>query len=300
MRYSTDFNPKNILCPIDFSDLSSLALKYAAAGARLYEAKLIILHAGMFELPRYFSRSETERLAQEIVKTKEMMQEDLAAHFIKVLGKGAEDLNAVFEVIELNPVDAILQTAGKRSIGLIVIGTHGLTGVKRLLLGSVAEHVISSAGRPVFTVRQKVHDFIDVANQEVSPHIKHILCACDIKESDRPVLKYAASIADSFHAELTVLFSDESQEPEDLSGSRETLSRWISETINTQYNLKPVICKGGAADQIITHAKEEKSDLIVAGAHHRKFHGSMILGRTTDLVVRHAPAPVLVIPDLNE
>jgi nucleotide-binding universal stress UspA family protein len=300
MNNSINFNPKNILCPVDFSDLSSLALKYAAAGARLYNAKLIILHAGLFDLPRYFTRTETEHLAREIIRTKEMIQKNLADHLIKVLGKGAEGLDIEFEVFELNPADAILQRAEKSSIGLIVLGTHGLTGVKRMLLGSVAENVIHNARTPVFTVRQKEHDFIDITNQDASPQIKHILCACEAKDSDKETLKHAASIADRFQAKLTVLFSDESQGPDDLSGSRETLCRWISGTIDTQYDLKPIIRRGGAADQIITYAEEEKSDLIVIGAHHRIFHDSVILGKTTDLVVRHAPTPVLVIPGLNE
>jgi len=296
MSDTTDFSPKNILCPVDFSDLSSLALKYAAAGARLYNSKLIILHAGMFDLPRYFSRGETERLAREIIKTKDVIQGDLKDHFTGVLGKAAEGLDVEFEVYELNPVDAILQTAEKRSSGLIVLGTHGLTGVKRMLLGSVAENVIHSAGVPVFTVRQKVHDFIDVANQDASPHIERILCAVEVGESDRTVLKYAASIAGSFHARLTVLFSDESLEIKDLSASREILCKWISGTINTEYDLIPVIRKGSAADRIVEHGKEANSDLVVIGARHRLFHDAMILGRTTDLVVRHASAPVLVIP----
>jgi nucleotide-binding universal stress UspA family protein len=300
MSSTTGFSPKNILCPVDFSELSSLALKYAAAGARLYKAKLIVLHAGLFELPRYFSRNETDHFVKEIIKTKEVLQKELADLLIKVLGKGAEDLNVEFDVVEADPTAAVLQTSEKKSAGLIVLGTHGLTGVKRLLLGSVAEGVIQKAPVPVFTVRQKVHDFIDISNPGISPHIERVLCACEAKESDRETLKHAASIADHFQAKLTVLFSDESQKTEDLSASRETLCRWISGTIDTQYDLKPVIRKGGAADQIIAYAKEEKSDLIVIGAHHRVFHDSMILGRTTELVVRHAPVPVLVIPGLNK
>lgn len=70
MSDTTDFSPKNILCPVDFSDLSSLALKYAAAGARLYNSKLIILHAGMFDLPRYFSRVKQNVLQEKLLKLK--------------------------------------------------------------------------------------------------------------------------------------------------------------------------------------------------------------------------------------
>ncbi len=300
MNSSNGFNPKNILCPVDFSDLSILALKYATAGACLYGAKLIILHAQLFDSPRYFSQSETDRLKLELQENKEMIQKDLAGYVIKILGKAGENIDFEYEAMESHPVDAILQTADKRSVDLIVLGTHGLSGIKRLLLGSVAENVIRQSKVPVFTVRQNEHEFIDTANPDAVPHVQHILCACKVKESDRATLKHAASIADRFHAGLTVLFSDESQDAGDSSGSRETLCKWISGIMDTQSDLKPVIRNGGAADQIIAYAKEEKSDLVVIGAHHRLFHDSMILGRTTDLVVRHAPTPVLVIPGLNK
>lgn len=300
MNNSYDFRSENILCPVDFSDLSGLAIKYAAAGARLFGSKLILIHAGLFELPRYFSRNETDRLAREIMKTKDMIRKDLSDHFKKVLGKGAEGLDVEFEVVETDPGDAILQAAEKRSVGLIVMGTHGLTGVRRMLLGSVAESIIHNAAVPVFSIRQKVHDFIDVTDPEVMPHLERVLCACEINKDDSATLGYAVSISERFNAGLTVLYSVESRNAEDTPRVRERLCDWISGTTKTQCDLEPVVRRGNAADQIIVLAKEEKSDLVVIGAHHRSFHDAMILGRTTDLVVRHAPAPVLVVPGLKE
>lgn len=300
MNNSHDFRFENILCPVDFSDLSGLAIKYAATGARSYGTRLVLLHAGLFDLPRYFSRSETERLAQELMKTKDVIRKDLADHLKKVLGKGAEGLDVEFEVVETDPGDAVLQTAEKRSVGLIVMGTHGLTGVRRMLLGSVAESVIHNARVPVFTIRQKVHDFIDETDTEVLPHIERVLCACEIGKDDRATLGYAVSISERFNAGLTVLYTDESRDAKDPSLVRERLCSWISERSETQCDLEPVVRRGNAADQIISYAKEEKIDLVVIGAHNRPFHGAMILGRTTDLVVRHAPAPVLVVPGVNK
>jgi nucleotide-binding universal stress UspA family protein len=300
MNPSTSFNPRQILCPVDFSDLSALALKYAAAGARLYGAKLIVLHSELYELPRYFSRSETESLSREIVNAREMTKKDLTEHVSKILSKNTEGLDIEFEVTEVHPVEAILQTIEKRSVDLIVLGTHGLSGVKRLLLGSVAENVVNHARVPVFTVRQKEHEFIDVTRPDTVPRLEHILCACEISESDRATLEHAVSLAERFNARLSVLYSDESQGSADSSLTRENLCSWISGTVKTQCALEPVILKGGAADQIITYAKKEKVDLIVIGARHKIFHEAMILGKTTDLVVRHAPTPVLVIPGFQE
>jgi len=294
------FNPRNILCPVDFSDLSILALKYAVTGAKVYGAKLTLLHSEVFEMPRYFSRSETDRLHEELANAKKMITKDLSEHFIKDLGKRAEGLDIQYKITEDPPPEAILQTIEERSIDLIVMGTHGLGGFKRLLLGSTAESVVHNARIPVFTVRQKQHEFIDVTDPDASPNIERILCASDLKESDRETLGHAASLAERFNARLTVLYSDEDQGEKDPSKVKNALCSWVSDAAKAQCALEPVVRKGGAADQIITYAKETKSDIIVIGAHHRLFHDSTVLGKTTNLVMRHAPAPVLVIPSMQE
>jgi nucleotide-binding universal stress UspA family protein len=300
MNEIMSFNPKHILCPVDFSDLSNLALKYAAAGARVYGSKLTVLHAERFELPRYFSRSETDRLAHELTGAKAAIEKELAEHVAKILGQETKTLGIEFEVAEAHPVDAVLHTADKKSTGLIVLGTHGLGGVKRLLLGSVAENLIRAAKAPVFTVRQKEHEFIDVSRVDTAPRLKRILCPCEVNELGRITLSHAVSLAERFQARLTVLYSDESQKADDLSQVRETLCDWISRTVTTSCDLEPIVRKGNAADQIITSAKEEKDDLIVIGARHRIFHDAMVLGKTTDLVVRHASVPVLIIPGFSD
>jgi nucleotide-binding universal stress UspA family protein len=296
MRQETIFNPQHILCPVDFSDLSILALKYAVTGAKLYGAKLTLLHSQMFEMPRYFSSSETTRLDEELANAKKMIKKDVNDHVAKAMGKAIEGMDIEYVVTETHPDEAILQAVEDGSVDLIVMGTHGLGGFKRLLLGSTAENVVHNAQVPVFTVRQKQHEFIDVANVDASPRIERILCASEITEADRTTLDHAVSLAERFNAKLTVIYSDEAQGDNDSSQARDKLSSWISGTAKTQYDLEPVVRKGGAADQIIAYAKEEKSDLIVIGARNRIFHDSMILGKTTDLVVRHAPSPVLIIP----
>jgi nucleotide-binding universal stress UspA family protein len=296
MKKTTTFNPSHILCPVDFSELSMLALKYAVAGAQAYNAKLTILHSESFELPKYFSRYESERLTEELASSKKMIKKELMDYVAKDVGMAAAGIDVQYELTEENPVDAILKETGKGSVDLLVIGTQGLHGFKRLMLGSTAESVIHNARVPIFTVRQKQHEFIDVSSAETSVNIKRILCAGDVKGPDRPVLDHAVSVAERFNARLTVLYSDESEGEKDLALEKEAFCTWVSESIKPQCELEPVVRKGGAADQIISYAKKDKSDLIVIGARHKSFHDSTILGKTTNLIVRHAPAPVLVIP----
>ena len=77
---------------------------------------------------------------------------------------------------------------------------------------------------------------------------------------------------------------------------KEKISAWISNTVKTKSIIEPVVRKGNAAHEIITQAGKVHDDLIVLGALHHPFHGSTFFGKTTDLVLRHAPVPVLMIP----
>lgn len=65
MKPSLTFRPSRILCPVDFNGLSDLALKYAAAGARAFDAALVVFHAARFELPAYFTSGQIAQLARQ-------------------------------------------------------------------------------------------------------------------------------------------------------------------------------------------------------------------------------------------
>jgi len=294
MKPSAFFEPKRILCPVDFSDLSLLALKYAAAGAREYGAELTVLHAQAFDLPRYFVRSETSHLIRELSAAKKGTRDYLMSSVKEKLGKAVKHLSLRHEVLDADPLDAILDVAEKRKIDLIVLGTHGYGRVKRLLLGSVAENVVKGATVPVFLVRQKEHEFIDVAHPDTEPRLARILCPVNTAESGAVGLRHAGSLAERFHAKLTAFYSIE-QEEEEASVTRD-LCRWMVQPAGTRCNVETVVRKGAPAEEIIAYAREQREDLIVLCAHHRPFQQSTFLGRTTDLVMRHAPVPVLLVP----
>lgn len=97
---AADFEPKRILCPLDFSEHSSLALKYAAAGAREYGAEVTVLHARNFDLPRYFNRSETPRLIEELSSAKAAAGADLCSYVKQTLGIAVETLSIRYEVLD--------------------------------------------------------------------------------------------------------------------------------------------------------------------------------------------------------
>ena len=296
MKQSTRFQPDRILCPIDFSELSTLALKYAAAGARAFSAKLTVLHAHPVELPPYFTRGESAQLLKQINAAKRSARAALAAHVRKILGPAAHTLSVDFVVVDQHPADAIRTAARKTGSDLIVMGTHGRRSGQRLLLGSVAENVIRQSRIPVFTMRQKEHEFIDPARASAMPVLQHILCPVNFTPVARLALRHAAVIAEQFHARLTVLCIAETGDQRRRSQTRNDLCAWTETVVPPAVATTTVVRAGRAAEQIVTYAQDQQPDLIVIGAQPHGTLGAALFGSTTELVLRGAPVPVLTVP----
>lgn len=136
---------KRILFATDFSPASEAALKYATSLARDSGATLLILHVE--ELPTPYAGGEMllpqpEYPNPEIKKMLEaVVPPDKSVKYEHHLVLGV-------------PADDIVRTAEEQSADLIVIGTHGRTGLKRVLMGSVAEAVMRRASCPVLTLKQ--------------------------------------------------------------------------------------------------------------------------------------------------
>jgi universal stress protein A len=135
---------KKILCPVDFDQNSLLALRLACELAQERKANLYLLHvvaippgpevALPFARMEAAARTKLERLARDRVK-----------------GKARYEV----EVMMGDPGVEVLQVAKRLGANLIVMATHGRKGLRRLVLGSVAEHVVREASCPVLTVSPK-------------------------------------------------------------------------------------------------------------------------------------------------
>ena len=146
---------KKILCPIDHSDCSKEALKYAVSFAMKDEAKLYLLH--IIDI-RSFNDSlvsmsqqipDKETLEQLRMKLLDCIPEDIR-----------DDMDVEATVIQGIPFAEIISTAKEKEIDMIVIGSHGRTGISHMMLGSVSEKVVRKAPCPVLTVRQPGHEFM--------------------------------------------------------------------------------------------------------------------------------------------
>jgi nucleotide-binding universal stress UspA family protein len=143
---------KKILCPVDFSDLSLNALRVAVDLASKFQAELHLLH--VFE--GYDAISLNPEMAMSpmpewLPKLRQLCHEKLTA--LPSADLAARCSTIVRADREGAAIHEILEYAAHEKIDLIVLATHGRTGLKHLLMGSVAENVVRSARCPVLTLR---------------------------------------------------------------------------------------------------------------------------------------------------
>ena len=135
---------KNILHPTDFSKPSDYALRFACALARDYRARLLLLH--VVEPPVYHGELGMTDPMPEDLYTR--LQERLERQVSPECG-----IPVTTMLVEGNASREIVRVAAEQNCDLIVLGTHGRTGLSRVLLGSVAEGVTRHSRVPVLTLR---------------------------------------------------------------------------------------------------------------------------------------------------
>ncbi len=144
---------KRICCPIDFSDASHAAMEVAADLARRFGAELVLLHA--YPIPGYTfpdgSIVASPRMMQDLADQAQRHLEAWAADAARIAGAAA----VTTEKAVGEPASEIVSFARARAIDLLVLGTHGRSGIEHALMGSVAERVVRKAQCPVLTVRSR-------------------------------------------------------------------------------------------------------------------------------------------------
>ena len=140
---------KTILHPTDFSAPSEYAFRVACALARDYGAKLVVMHVDMppVTIGEVISSMEPEEYKQKLWDEFRRLEAS---------EPGIRDLRVETKLVGGNPAKEILRAAREIKPELIVMGTHGRTGLSRLLMGSVAEEVVRKSPFPVLTVKMPI------------------------------------------------------------------------------------------------------------------------------------------------
>ena len=181
---------KRLLVATDFSSPSEIALSHALAIARRYRSRIYLAHVTP---PELYKSVPGEFLKEAMERAREHAQHEIS-HIIRVHGLGTLRHRILQE--EGNISDVLLQLVKKHSIDLLVIGTRGHRGVKRLLLGSVAEKIFRQATCPVLIVPPSAGE---------RSRIARILYPTDFSQHSLAAVPYAFSLARHHRAKLILL-----------------------------------------------------------------------------------------------
>jgi nucleotide-binding universal stress UspA family protein len=274
----TEFQPQKILVPTDFSEIATRALRHAVEIAKRSGGEILVMYADPFEPPLHFTAGQVPGLVEALKQTKEAATRELQEY----ARRNAPGVKLRGAVVEGTAATSILRASETSGADLIVMGTHGRSGVSRMLMGSVAERVLNETRVPLMTVRD-----------DHPPVVKRILCPINFSEAAAAALKNAAALARLFEARLVVLHVIEggALADEDLQRRAED---WARQECSIA-DVETFVLRGNAAEQVIEYARSNGIDLIVLGAEHRRFSDTTVLGTTIVRVTRHSPVPVLTV-----
>ena len=284
---------QNILLGTDFSPCSETALSHAIGMSRRYGATLYTVSVVPAEIsedvqpPDPFQlRHSAENKMANLVKSG--LFQGIKHHELVKEGEGF-----VSEVLS----DLI----GKLEIDLVVLGTHGRGGFKKLVLGSVAEEIADSACRPVLTVGPHI-------SSKLGPELKlrRILYATDLLPGSARALTYALWLVEHEHGHLTLLHV--LKMPTDLpsgypEAKRDNATKRLVELLPPEMTLSVetdfIVEIGSPAEHILKVAEDQRADLIVMGPHHTSHPGvsAHLPWVTPHQVLCHARCPVLTVRD---
>lgn len=278
----------NILVPTDGSDCAQAAVGYAADLATHYDARVHALCVAdsrtLENAPKYDQvKKEREELAERTCN-------DISVSGVPVEQAVRTDI----------PHKAILRYVTEQDIDLIVMGTHGRTGVERYLLGSVTEKVVRLSDVPVLTV--KAED-----DGEVTCPYTDILVPTDGSEGAEAAIDPAVDIARTYDARLHALSVIDTMalgvdvRSRTILEALEESAQSAVETIEehaTQASVSAIetaIEHGNPYRGIHSYVEEHDIDLVVMGTHGRSGIERYLLGSVAEKTVRTSPVPVMTV-----
>ncbi|WP_254545869.1 universal stress protein [Halomarina pelagica] len=277
---------ERILLPTDGSDGAAVATEHALAVADRFDAELVVLNV-------VDERSLDLGLGEDPLR--ERGDAIVAA---AVERADAAGVPATGEVTVGVPDRAIREYAAARGIDLVVIGTHGRTGVRRYLLGSVTERVVRLSDAPVLTVRPSDDD-------RYEPY-ERLLVPTDGSERAAAAADWARTIATAYDATVHVLSAVDTATlgfdvrsdalVASLEAAAETAVEELATTLRDDgIEVRTSVEYGPPHGAILDAVGENDVDLVVMGTQGRSGIERYLLGSVTEKTVRTCPAPVLTV-----
>jgi nucleotide-binding universal stress UspA family protein len=297
-----DIHLKTILFAIDFSEFTSQTLHYGVGLSKSFGARLLVFHSvhipedQLFASPVAEHEEDLQRLAEQALKKIEKIMKPHKVNWSPVVTKG-------------DPVDKVVEIADQADVDLVMAVSHGISGFKRFLLGTVVERMARGLNRPFLVIRPKRRS-VPLEN-EFKFSFQKVVVGCDLSPDISPALGYARYFAKTFKSEIHLLHTMESPVNEEIADKtegpydevqktlmhrlRDRLLNLYPDKIDEGFDVMAVIETGIPGEALIRYSKEQDADLVVVGI---KRHGTiekLLVGSTTEAVIRRSPCPVLVV-----
>lgn len=290
-----------ILLSTDFSHCAARALDYALAMASCWRAELHVLHVLEF-LPGMNPEYPVNQMYLDQLRKE-------AAHRVNDIEKRAAETGlSVRTTIDLGiPSQRIEAVAAQLGIDLIVMGTHGRTGLEHVLVGSTAERVVRTASCPVLTVKAGG----DKPPKPAVPgdlRVRRLLIPIDFSASSMEALEYGVQFAKQAGSAVTILHALEPvaygldftlgrsaewrEQKNHLLGRLEVLCVLC---MSNGVKADSVLKAGLPADSIREYIGRESPDLVIMGTHGRRGISRILSGSVAEGMLRLAPCPVLTV-----
>ena len=323
--------PKKIMCVIDFSDFTNIILSYGKSLASEFGSTLYLCHIVSEALM-------VSSLGHSYIAHIDI-DSDRIQHAKDKLEKIAEEFDIKCKIIVSygHAADEINQTARKNNIDMVIAATHGGSGIKRFLIGSVTDRLVKILTCPLLVLHAQEKHLTAPVKESIK--LKRILVGCDFSPDSKLAFDYALSLAQEFQTQLYlahVIRTTEQTEltasnymqiqgddyigwagseypdlpekatDEDLKEKNNLLSRiekqlsdMVPEESRNWCTPITILLEGQPYKELINYAEQKEVDMIVLGVHGRSLLEQFIVGSTTDRVISRASCPVLVVRQIS-
>ena len=301
-------NIQNIIVPIDFSKMSMQAIQIAKQLARRFGASIHLAHVRQFNYAADFVAPAPPMVPFSFMPYEENGEQSALKELKNVASEcGVSSANC--DVLGgAPPFDEICRVAQTIPADLVVMPTHGRTGLKHVFLGSTAERIVQHSSCPVLVTRGNALK----ANNGSRFRIKTLLVPVDFSNCSREGLRYSIAFASEFKAKIILIhstylgyvYSSEGTAIYDIPGlqkaARKSAERKMRELVRSMnfgsVKYETVFTEGSPVIDICAFAKDHDVDLIITSTHGFTGFTHVLIGSIAEQVVRHASCSVLVVP----
>lgn len=294
------FEPQHIACAVDLSIHTGTVLRWGEWLARMFSARLTVFHAvNAAQQDPFPGTAIFERSGQ-------------LAHLVDAARRQLAEATAPFEHIAAcrvaagDPVETLIAFSRSAAVDLVVAASHGLSGIRRVLLGTVVERLARQLEGPLLVVR------VPSGRPPDQPGFRKIVVACDLSNAPCEALETATVLARRCGARLFLLNAMVLPVMADLLDPTDgpygevqaELERRVRGRLGKMMTAEGVdlgaaridLRHGPAPEILPDYIREVQADLAVVGVRARRRFKKFIVGSTTEAVLRHAPCAILTVP----